>query len=139
MYTNLHLFFTSWLFLLVVFHRYTHMYIDLLYLSFVVLCVGLYISYVHPRFYRFVLFDKEYKLTGVDKFMIDLFFHLGIFWFVYLNYSGSTRIDYKFLVAVFLLCLYSIMIKVSSVYCVKLYELFSVIIIASIMYVLIFL
>ena len=86
-------FFTFWVFLLVLFSKYTYKYFNLEYLTFIVLTVGLYLSYINPRFYRFELFGKQYELRNtLEKFFIaDLIFHIATFYYVYEVYGEEYR------------------------------------------------
>lgn len=80
-------FFTTWNVILVLFHKYTHKIINLLFTSFVVLIISMYISYINPKYYLFKFDNKEYVFKGNNKlFLIDLPMHIGVFVFIYLIY-----------------------------------------------------
>jgi hypothetical protein len=142
MYTNIHIFFTTWYILLVIFHKTTIKYINLLYLSFVVLIGGLYISYIHPRQYKLIMFNDEYKLEDSRKFiLVDMFFHIMAFIFVYSKYKSyytPIKIDMQLMASIGLICLYSLIINVKDVYSIRLFELMTILVLATLSYFLLF-
>lgn len=143
MITNIHLYFTTWVFMLVVFHKITHKSFNLLYLTFIIMMCGLYISHIHPGYYKFYLFNETYTIDkSYEKFIIvDMFFHILSFVFIYKLYRSyymPLRFDTSMIVSIILLCLYSIFINLYSVYKIRSFELFSIVIIANLLYLLIF-
>lgn len=139
MFTNIHMFFTLWVLILVLFHKWSHKYIDLIYLTFVVMISGLYISTIHPRQYNFWLFDERYTLKSWDRFIIaDMFFHIGAFIFIASVYKSKFRPNQKFFSAVALICLYSLIINPKDIYNLRTFELLSVILVATLLYVLLY-
>ena len=142
MYTNIHLFFTLWMVIMIIFHKYLYKYINLLYLSFITLIIGIYISYINPREFKFRLFDEEYVLQNGEKFIVvDLFFHILAFIYIYHLYSSyynPLKINIAFLISLIIILVYSIMINVYSVYHIHYFELFSVFMIGNLIYLLIF-
>lgn len=136
MYTNVHLFFTAWVLGLVVFHHWTHKYIDLLYLTFIVTITGFYLSIIHPRQYSFRLFDEQYKLTSWDRFLIVDIIH--IFAFIFIASRYKSKLDMKLLLAIALICLYSLVINCKDIYMINTFELVSVITCATLLYVILY-
>jgi hypothetical protein len=130
-------FFTFWVFLLVLFSKYTYKYFNLEYLTFIVLTIGLYLSYINPRFYRFELFGKWYELKDtLEKFFIaDLLFHIATFYYVYQVYKNEyTTLDYRTLNSLLLLLVYSLFIDFEKLYNINKKELMTVFLIANIIY-----
>lgn len=135
MVTNIHMFFTAWVILLVLFHKHTHKYVDLRYLTFVTMLSGLYISTIHPRQYTFWLLDEKYTLKSWDRFIIvDMFFHIGAFIFIASIYKtgGFTS---RSILSAGLICLYSLLIDSQKVYSIRKFEILSVIICSTLLYV----
>ena len=130
-------FFTFWVFLLVLFSKYTYKYFNLEYLTFIVLSIGLYLSYINPRFYRFELFGKKYELKDtLEKFFIaDLLFHIATFYYVYEVYRNEyTTLDYRTLNSLLLLLVYSLFIDFEKLYNINKKELMTVFLIVNIIY-----
>jgi hypothetical protein len=133
-------FFTFWVFLLVLFSKYTYKYFNLEYLTFIVLTVGLYLSYINPRFYRFELFGKQYELRDtLEKFFIaDLIFHIATFYYVYEVYGDEYRnLDNKnnrTLNSLLLLLVYYLLIDFDNLYNINKKELTTVFLVANIIY-----
>lgn len=123
-------FFTTWNILLVVFHKYTSEYIDLLYLSFITMFIGLYLSLVNPRKFVFRYDDKKYVFMGFQKFlMIDIVFHIFIFLYVFF-YIHESFSEKKLLGSILILAVYIICINIKKVYGISIIEfiiLFSII------------
>jgi hypothetical protein len=139
------LFFTLWVIILVVLHKYTFRYIDLLYLTFITLVVGSYISFINPGYILFKVNDKEtIKFEGFNKIIItDLASHLFIFLFIYFWYYDYYKVKDKNLIlnSVLLLFIYFIIttihlqrLSVETVYNVKIINLLIVFVIASCLY-----
>jgi hypothetical protein len=127
-FTNLFDFFTTWNTILVVFHRYTHAYIDLEYLSFVTLLGGLYLSFVNPKRFVFKMFGKKYYVNGIIKFIfVDIIFHLCVFLFVYSHHHSYYKqlhvYNEKIITAFMMLCVYAIVIDCPKVYGIPMDEI----------------
>ena len=65
-------FLTFWMIILVVFHQYTYKYIDLLYLTFICLILGSYISFINPGKYIYKSGEKEeiIEFNGFHRIII---------------------------------------------------------------------
>ena len=139
MFTNVHTFFTTWVFLLILFHKFTSKYFNLLYLAWVTCLVGLYLSYVNPRKYNFTLFDESYELNRADKFiLVDMFFHIGVLVFAITMYNSKHKIDNKFIASLSLIILYFATVNTKELYQIPTYELASVFIVVNLLYIIIF-
>lgn len=134
MITNIVLFFTAWIFLLDIFHLYTHQYFDLVYLNLLVISIGSIISFIYPRKYTIVIQDKKYIFDGFTKlFSIDLL-HVMMFILIILKY-GSTKFTYpKFIASILLLCLYMILLDPKHIYGISYIEMLSLTTIVTILY-----
>lgn len=134
-------FFTCWMIIMIIFHHYTHKYINLLYLSLVTMIGGLYLSFINPRKFIFYFEGVRYEYTGIQKFIIvDLIFHILAFYFIYCRYSKyyTNMFDMKFLISCIILFIYMLSYNIRKVYGISLMELFSVCIISTIIYFILF-
>jgi hypothetical protein len=141
MFTNIHLFFTFWVIVLLLFHKNVYRHINLLYLTFLTMIGGLYISYIHPQYYNFTLFNEQYKLKHADKFVIvDMFFHILAFVFICSMYSDyySGQFNSSLLLAIFIVSLHVILVDSTMLYNVKPFEMLAVFVLANIAYLLLF-
>lgn len=114
-------FFTFWVFILVVFHQYTFKYFDLLYLTFIVLLGGSYISFINPGKYILKLpDDTDIEFSGIHRFIIvDLAIHLFMFLFIYYWYYNyyKSHIDMnRYIHTALLIMVYMIIITVCFMY-----------------------
>ena len=102
-------FLTFWMIILVVFHQYTYKYIDLLYLTFICLILGSYISFINPGKYIYKSGEKEeiIEFNGYHRIIIiDISMHFIFFFFVYfLYYNYYKRKDIKLILNSILLIL----------------------------------
>lgn len=135
-------FFTIWNIILVLFHKYTHKYFELLYLSYVTFMVGLYFSTVNPRKITFYFGDKTIIINKwYTLILIDILFHFGVFLFVYFKYYKYYKnVDTNMLLfnSVILITIYICMICPSKVYGVKFIEILTVVTIVTLLYFAIF-
>lgn len=137
-------FFTTWLLILVIFHKYVHPYVNLLLLAFVTATIGLYFSFINPRRFVFYMQGERYEYTGLEKFIIvDMFFHLLVLYFVWSMYgpyymSQDTWTYHGTWAAFGLLALYALITNIKRIYGVSFIETISVFIIALIAYTLLF-
>jgi hypothetical protein len=142
------IFLTTWIVILVLFHKYTHKYINLLYLTFLAFAVGSYLSFINPGFYTLPLSRKENIIFhGWHRFIIiDVAIHFLFFCFVYYFYydfykTGKTvsgrRISNNTICAICIVILYLSILSyncVTKIYKIGLVELVIVSIISSILY-----
>lgn len=77
---------TTWSFVLVLLHKWTFMYVNLLLLSGCVLVFAMYISYIQPGYIKYSD-GKEYKITGKAKYAMDVMFHVSPFVFILYKYG----------------------------------------------------
>lgn len=142
MLTNIHTFFTFWVAVLLLFHRHTHRYIDLLLLTFVTMFCGLYLSLISPRKYSFVLFDQTYVLSGIDRFfVVDIVFHIIAFVLVYSAYGrcySPTSLDNRFMLALLMIAVYPLCVNGETVYMSSKRELCAVMVLGVLAYTLLF-
>jgi hypothetical protein len=134
-------FFTFWMVFLIVFHHYTYKYVNLLYLSYVTLICGLYLSFINPRRFVFYFEGVRYEYTGVQKFIIvDLIFHILVFYFVYRRYASyyTSNYDMRLLVSFIIVIIYALFNNIKKIYGISFIELFSVFCISTILYFILF-
>lgn len=127
-------FLTFWMVLLVIFHKWTHKYIDLLYLSFVCFSVGSYISFVGPGVYKYG--DVEFK--GLERLIVvDMAIHIFFFLFVYWNYYSYYKGDGNrtfFITLLIVLSFSSFVINPETIYFTSQVKLFAILILATVLY-----
>ncbi len=129
-------FFTTWAAILSIFHKFVNKYIALSFLTYIVMIVGLYFSYINPR--QFTIHTKDTKIVVKDphKFLfIDLPFHILMFFFIYKVYGLHTKFDVKIIIAISLIVLYAIIFDPSEIYEVHMLEIIIVSVLAMISYV----
>jgi len=112
---------TAWSFALILLHKWTYRYINLLFLSGTVLVLALYISYIKPGYIKYHDLQGSYKITGHVKVTIDLLFHCLPFvfvWFKYGKYYGGHRVKWSIATsnASVLLLIYLIMFNPKEIY-----------------------
>lgn len=137
------MFFTFWNILLVIFHKYTSQYVDLLYLSFIVLVVGLYLSFINPAKFMLRFGEKKVYFTGLEKFVFcDLLSHSLVFVYVlYLTYGTKKLLragDVQLFVSIMIIVAYIILVNVKYVYGISLLEILVVFSIANLAYFILF-
>jgi magnesium-transporting ATPase (P-type) len=113
-------FYTTWNVIFVCLHTWLHSYINLLYSSFIALFIGLYISNVNPRQYVVKVGKKTYTITGTKKIMVDLFFHILPFAFVYYiyrnYYKDNERLNQTLLTSIVIFIIYICSIDIEAIY-----------------------
>lgn len=124
-------FFTTWVLILVVFQNITHHYFDLLYLSFLTLCMGSYISFIDPKKYEFEWFGKKYVLDGYHKTIVDII-HVCLFIFCILHYSPDCHM--KLFNSILLILIYFLVMDAEKVYGVSVFKLFIIFVVSNLLY-----
>jgi hypothetical protein len=130
-------FFTTWITILVFFHRYVHQYILLPFVTYIVMIVGLYFSYINPG--HFIIINDDQKIIVRDPYkfiFIDLPFHIFTFLFIYKLYGLHNKFDMKIINVLLILILYAIMSKPSEIYQVHISEIIVVTVCAIVSYIL---
>lgn len=142
LFTNIHIFFTTWVVIIIIFHKYTHRVLDLLLLSFITMFCGLYFSIINPRKFCFILFGEYYVLEGADRFVIiDMFFHVLAFMFVYCTYREyylPFTVNTRFIITLCLLIFYLLIIDASKLYIVSKENLLGISALSLLVYMLLF-
>jgi hypothetical protein len=116
-------------------------YINLMYLTFVVLVMGSFISFVYPQKYVFEMFDRRWVIDGWVRFwFVDVFMHLGMFLFILVKYGAfyKSKLDDSLMYAGVLLVLYLIVFYRPAIYQLSLLQVLSLFVIASSLYVMLF-
>lgn len=137
------LFFTTWNVLFVILHKYTHTKINLLYLSFITLIGGLYISFINPRKFVYRVGDEKYIFDGISKFLvIDVPFHIAIFLWIYCMYysyykNGGEEKENLF-ISFLIFVLYVSIVNIKRVYGISFIEFLLVFAVAHLVYFAIF-
>lgn len=83
-------FFTLWnAVLCMVGHAYTHRMFDLQYMSFIVMALGCYMSYIDPGFFKIRCGGNNnttIRIEGTLKLVMDLVLHIGVFAYIAAKY-----------------------------------------------------
>ena len=117
-------FFTVWVFLLTIFHEYTHKYLSLPFLTFIVMMKGLYFSYVNPKKYVIYLDDKnKYIIDGNEKLFLDLVMHIGVFCFAYYKYGIDSILSKKVFSSILLMGIYQLFYNTPEIYGISFEEI----------------
>lgn len=137
-YTSFALFFTTWNVILVILHKYTSAWFDLMYLSFITLAIGSYLSFINPRRFVFRFGDKKYTFKGLEKFLtVDMIFHIGVFCYVYYLYNTHYIIksnDVQLFASVMLIAIYIAIVDIKRVYGINFIEIFTIFCTSHILY-----
>lgn len=135
-------FFTTWVFILAICHRYLHQYVNLLYLSFITMIVGFYLSFINPRRFVFYFENERYEYTGIQKFIIvDMIFHILVFTLLaekYGSFYNGGGIDSRLCVALLVICIYIYMYDPQRVYGITMIEIYTIFFVANILYFLVY-
>lgn len=125
MITNIHMFFTLYVIALLVFHKHTSRYVDLLLLSVVVFVVGCYLSFIEPRKYVFTIAGNTYELSGLTRLLIvDLTHTLILIFAIYVT-MGQTLSMYQLGLTLLILVTYVVLVDVQRIYLVPKTTLFA--------------
>ena len=113
-------FFTIWNIIFLVFHRFTSAFFDLVYISFITMMIGLYLSFVNPKFFAMKFMGKKYIVREwPHKLPIDAI-HILIFIIALYLYGGSyTLKDMKLLNTILLFILYISLFNAAKIYSIK--------------------
>ena len=129
-------FFTTWSCIFAIMHTYMHSWIDLKFLTFVVMIVGLYFSFINPR--KFVLNLSAHEtivFTGMQKFIVvDMIFHIGVFLYISQLYAKQPFDHGRFFMACLFLLLYISIVNTRRVYGISFEEILYVFIVACIVF-----
>ena len=114
---ELHSFFTFWVFILVIFHKYTHKIFSLPYLTFIVFTTSIYISYIEPAAFYVRYDDKIYEINGYKKIILDIIFHFSVFIFIYSIYGFEPFLtNWKIISSLILILIYIFLYNPSEIY-----------------------
>lgn len=129
-------FFTFWSLIFVVLHTYTARFLDLRYMTFIVLVIGSYLSFVNPGSFKFIRDDgnvDEYR--GWRKFLIiDIAMHLCVFIYIWVVQQKTGFDISTFLCTHILLIVYLSTVNVERVYGVPFSEVFIVFMVTNILF-----
>ena len=132
-------FLTLWILILVIFHKYTYQYLDLMYLTFISLIVGSYISFINPKMYVVNNKpDEEIVLKNFHRFVIvDLSVHLFCFvfiWYYYYDYYKHLNSMIPLVTSILVLIVYTLNIDVAKVYRLQFKELLYTTLLSTMLY-----
>lgn len=135
-------FFTTWVLVMALFHKYVFDKVNLLFLSWMTCIVGLYFSFINPRKFVFYFEGLKYEYTGLEKFIIvDILFHVLVLIAIYQYYGAYYKSiglgNSQTLIALVIMMIYLAMFDVKKIYGVSYYEMTAMVVVAGILYVLI--
>ena len=111
---NIHLFFTMWIFVLTCIGEKANQYVNLTFLSAIVLVIGSLFSFIYPGYFVITIFNYEFRIDGMLKIIIgDLFLHLGMFLYNYYRYGFQKK---RILESFVLLAIYGILVDFEELY-----------------------
>lgn len=110
-------YFTNINLLLVLFSKYTHPYINLLFTCTFVLFGGLYISYINPGYFYFIdEFGNAHSIDAYKKFYIDVLFHILPLIYIYITYNDYYSTNPGIITAIIIIILYLCTVKIENIY-----------------------
>lgn len=128
-------YFTSWSVVLVLLHRVTHRYVNLVFLTLLVSFVGALITYIRPRRIARRFGDVEVEISGWSLRLTDLIFHHLPLFFILYTYAYADRKGGRAttgalptLIALVIVAFYTRLFDVIAVYNVKTSDLLTTII-----------
>jgi hypothetical protein len=120
------------------FHKQLYPHIHILYLSFIVCVIGIYLSFVNPRKFALYFEGTKYTYTGIEKFiLVDMLFHICVFWYIYANYNKyyiKNQRQSMYINAWLIMLIYIAFIRARKVYGIPFLEICIVFILANILY-----
>lgn len=132
-------FYTTWSIIMILFHHHLHTLINLTFVTFITMMIGLYFSFINPRIFIFYFEGCKYKYSGFEKFIIvDIIFHILAFVFILTRRYSSRLAQSSTLTACLTMFIYIMVFDTKKLYGVYLYEVIAVFMIATILYYLVF-
>lgn len=134
---NLLTFFTTWSFVIILFHKQIYQSIHLVYLTYITCIIGTYLSYYNPKYFDFMLFGKSYKVEGLNKLLLADSLHFIPFIFIYCLYNQYYKKNYdgvRVVNAIIIILIYVVLLNIERVYYVAFKELFIVFVIANVLF-----
>lgn len=113
---NIFRYLTSINFILVLFSKYTHTYIDLLFLSLFVCIIGLYISHISPGYLLVYSNNQIHVVTGYPKLLLDIVFHILPLIYVFAVYNNYYAVHSNVTSALILIFTYAVIIDIKIIY-----------------------
>jgi len=134
----LQVFFTLWVFILVVFHKYTKKIFSLPFLTFIIMFMGFYISYINPRKYYIDYNGTQIIIDGYKKIILDFLFHIVPFFFIYFKYGIEPVFNnIKIIPSILLIILYNLSYCPDKIYHLPKHEIAVVSLLSLVSYILI--
>lgn len=130
-------FFTFWSILLVILHKYTYKHVNLLFITFISLIIGSYISFLHPKYFIYEIDNEKIYLTGLHKFIIiDIFAHILPFLFVYFTYYNyyKNKSILEDPITILIVLIYGIIINHQKIYQIGFREISLILLISICLY-----
>jgi hypothetical protein len=109
-------YFSTWVLLLVVFHKYTHDFIDLYFISGIVFVLSMFVSYISPGYLNYEQNGNVYKIEGPLKVLIDVTIHILPFVFISLYYGQNIQSGLCLSNAMLIMLIYLILFDPKRVY-----------------------
>jgi len=136
---SLFLYFTNWILVLTIFHKITVKYLNLLFLSTVVLIGGTYIFYVNPSSLPIIRDNEVVVFQGIQKHIIHFIFHVIPFVFILYKYGKYFSLDYpsdsRFIASFLLIAIYMFLVNFINLYFLYTLDLYYILLLISFGYV----
>ncbi len=132
------LFMTTWTLVLVIFHRMFYQHIDLLFLTFIVMFMGLYFTHINPKYFVLHTKARDIKLDGAVIITVADLIHILPFFVVLAMYGKfyAKRMQHLLLLRTMcILLIYYVLFVPSNIYLIGEAELFSIFAIAFAVYI----
>lgn len=116
------LYFTNWVFALLVFYPWTHCFFNLFFLSLFVFIGGTYFFYIDPGYLIINYKNEVVSIRNRHKNLVHVLFHILPLLFVLFKLFPShftEFYDYKFLNAFILIVIYALSINIKQLYFTK--------------------
>jgi hypothetical protein len=132
-------YFTIWILILVIFYKLSSKIFSLPFLTFIILFMGLYISYINPTKYFIEYKNKIYIIDGFEKNLLDIYLHIFPFLFIYLKFGIEPFFNnIKIIPSLLLIILYNLLYCPNKLYHLPNYEIFLISALSLISYILLY-
>lgn len=113
-------YFTNWTVLLILLHKFSHKYFNLLFLSFFVLIVSTYVFYINNNFFPFSFRNEVLGLYGTYKDLMHIIIHILPLAFILSKYGSyyilKKKIFHNILPTFLLIVIYLFFVNFTHLY-----------------------
>jgi hypothetical protein len=129
-------YFTSWIILFVVFHKYTNNILNLRLLTILTFIGGFYISFIYPNYYLFKISGIQVNVhTLLERCITEFFLHFMLLLVVLLLCSDSYDfLSYQTLNSLMFIIVYLMVLDVRIIYNLRKQDMLNIFIVSLIVY-----